>query len=90
VNDLPLSFRDWTRQAVCRDADPELFFSPAGEKGKARRQREAAAKVVCRACPARAACLAYSLATETASTRHGVWAALTPDERALRAKAVTA
>lgn len=79
---IPLAYRDWTLKAACRGADVDLFFSPDGEKGKARRARETAAKAVCRPCPARAQCLAYSLATETSSTRHGVWAAMTPDERA--------
>src|SRR5579871_3989095 len=44
---------DWTRYAACRDSDPDrLFVSGAA-------QHEA--KLVCKACPVRAQCLADAL-----------------------------
>ena len=35
---------EWQLQGSCRDADPRLFFHPEGERGPARRERDAAAR----------------------------------------------
>lgn len=53
---------DWP-DAACRDADPELFFHPDGEAGKARRERTEAAQAYCRTCRIQADCLQFALAT---------------------------
>jgi WhiB family redox-sensing transcriptional regulator len=77
----------WTERSACRDADPELFHSPDGDRdnneGAAdRRDREERAKAICGRCPVRGECLTYVLATESPSSVHGVWGGLTEDERA--------
>lgn len=52
---------DFRARAACRDVDPELFFS-AAEPGTAVYARDvAAAKAVCRRCPAATDCLAFAL-----------------------------
>jgi WhiB family transcriptional regulator, redox-sensing transcriptional regulator len=43
----------------CRDIEADLFF-PVGTIGPAQRQIDEA-KPICRACPARAACLAWAM-----------------------------
>lgn len=65
---------------ACESGDADLFTGPdlfEDEPDDARKAREAKAKVVCRGCPARAACLVYALA---ALPEAGVWAGLTTDE----------
>ena len=42
---------EWQLLGACRDADPTLFFHPEGERGPARRNRDAAAKAICATCP---------------------------------------
>jgi WhiB family transcriptional regulator, redox-sensing transcriptional regulator len=68
----------WQRDAACRNLGSWLFFAPDGERSSARRQREAAAKEVCRSCPVQAPCALYALATRQ---RYGVWGGLTEDDR---------
>jgi WhiB family redox-sensing transcriptional regulator len=61
---------DWTRFAACRDSDPDqLFVSGAA-------QHEA--KIVCKACPVRAQCLADALDNRV---EIGVWGGMTERER---------
>ena len=67
---------DWRGNASCRDTDPDLFF-PVGTTGPALEQI-AAAKAVCNACPAQAACLEFALATNQES---GVWGGTSEEER---------
>lgn len=67
---------DWRVKAACRDTDPDLFF-PVGTTGAALEQI-AAAKAVCNACEAQAACLEFALATNQES---GVWGATSEEER---------
>lgn len=71
----------WQLDAVCRGADSEIFFSPSGEGRTARRQREDAAKVVCRTCPVIAQCRQFALA---AGEPFGVWGGMTARERSLQ------
>jgi WhiB family transcriptional regulator, redox-sensing transcriptional regulator len=66
--------------AACRGRQ-DLFFGCDGETSPARRARVTRAAELCRACPARAACLEYALA---AGPEHGVWAGL--DEEQLNAE----
>ena len=67
---------DWRDYAACRDADPELFF-PDGDIRSAR-ARVQKAKLICRGCPVRAACLHWALAN---GQEAGIWGGLTEDER---------
>lgn len=67
---------DWRYRAACLDEDPELFF-PNGEGVPAQYQIEEA-KMVCRRCEVREECLSWALSIPE---RHGVWGALSEDER---------
>ncbi|OPG04074.1 hypothetical protein B1L11_38615 [Microbispora sp. GKU 823] len=64
---------------ACKTADADLFTGPDtdDEPDDARQAREAAAKAICRTCPARLACLDYAL---TAHPREGVWGGFTAEE----------
>ncbi|MBN0039359.1 WhiB family transcriptional regulator [Cellulosimicrobium cellulans] len=75
----------WANRAACLDEDPELFFHPEGETGRARRDREAGAKQVCAGCDVREVCLASALDRRE---RFGVWGGTGEEERAalLRAR----
>lgn len=53
----------WQRDAACRDADPELFFSNDD------RDRDAA-MALCGDCPVRTECLEHALTTREA---YGIW-----------------
>ena len=66
----------WRDDAVCRDADPDLFF-PVGTTGPARSDVDEA-KRICRACPAQTQCLSWAL--DHGGT-DGVWGGTTADER---------
>ncbi len=67
---------EWRHLAACRDSDPSLFF-PVGRTGMAVEQ-VAAAKVVCKDCPAQADCLEFALTTNQDS---GVWGGTSEEER---------
>lgn len=61
---------DWAPHGLCTESDPDALFV----QGKAQR----AAKVVCRACPVIAECLADALDNRT---EFGVWGGMTERER---------
>ncbi|GIU91331.1 MAG: transcriptional regulator WhiB [Acidimicrobiia bacterium] len=63
---------DWRELAACAASEVD-FFPPAGDV-----QAVVKAKAVCFACPVRAECLEYALATEQPE---GVWGGLTRRER---------
>jgi len=69
---------EWQLQGSCRDADPRLFFHPEGERGPARRERDAAARDICGACPVLQQCRSHAL---TVREPYGVWGGLTEDDR---------
>jgi WhiB family redox-sensing transcriptional regulator len=69
---------DWQLHAACRTVDPDVFFHPEGERGAARRNRDAAAKRVCAGCPVIAQCTAHALAVREP---YGVWGGMSEDER---------
>ena len=50
----------WRAEAACRGMKSSAFFSPPGERGPARKRREARALAVCRSCPARAECRTFA------------------------------
>jgi len=69
---------DWQLEGSCREADPTLFFHPEGERGPARRNRDAAALAVCAGCPVLQQCREHAL---TVREPYGVWGGLTEDDR---------
>ena len=84
---------DWRALAACRplpngqpSVDPEIFYPPENGGGRPYVQ----ARRICLGCDVRLDCLAYILSIESREgPRHGMWAAMSPDERmrAARAKA---
>ena len=70
---------DWQLRAACRGLGDAMFYPPANERGRYKRRREQAAKVVCATCPVIQPCLAWALSTGEA---YGVWGGLTAEERA--------
>jgi WhiB family redox-sensing transcriptional regulator len=69
---------EWQLQGACREADPTLFFHPEGERGPARRNRDAAARTICGSCPVMRECREHALAVREP---YGVWGGLTEDDR---------
>jgi WhiB family transcriptional regulator, redox-sensing transcriptional regulator len=69
---------EWQYEGACRHADPTLFFHPEGERGAARRRRDAAAKSICAACPVMEQCREHALAVREP---YGVWGGLSEDDR---------
>lgn len=67
---------DWRYKAACRNEDPDLHF-PDDRKGSSLPQI-AAAKAVCRRCPAVTQCLNLALREKL---DYGVFGGLTPSER---------
>lgn len=70
---------EWQLQAACRGMDSAGFFHPPGERRGARARRIEAAKTICQACPARAACLDHALRTREP---YGIWGGHSEAERA--------
>ena len=72
----------WEMRAACREVVTEVFFP--GDASKDPRKWDGA-RAVCGACPVRAECLADALAVEgnRATSRHGMFGGLTPEERAV-------
>jgi WhiB family redox-sensing transcriptional regulator len=69
---------DWQLQGLCRRENPDVFFHPEGERGPARRNRDARAKEVCQTCPVLVQCRAHALQVREP---YGVWGGMTEDER---------
>ncbi|ACQ81301.1 transcription factor WhiB [Beutenbergia cavernae DSM 12333] len=69
---------EWQYQGSCREAEPSLFFHPEGERGSARRRRDAAAKAICAACPVLQQCREHALRVREP---YGVWGGMSEDER---------
>lgn len=68
--------RSWMADALCRNADPALFFPDRG-------QPSAWALAVCARCPVREVCADYA---DAHYERHGVWGGLTFEQRMRRAR----
>jgi WhiB family redox-sensing transcriptional regulator len=73
-----LSSYEWQQWAACLQADPNLFFHPDGERGPARRLREAGALEVCADCLVHDACRRHAL---TVREPYGVWGGTTENDR---------
>lgn len=61
----------WTRDALCAQTDPELFYPDKGESVRP-------AKSVCKRCPVRTECLQHAL---DRNEYFGIWGGLSPNER---------
>jgi WhiB family redox-sensing transcriptional regulator len=57
-----------------------MFFSPHGERGRARAHRAERAKQICRECPVLRTCRTYALG---AGEPYGIWGGLDAAERAV-------
>jgi WhiB family redox-sensing transcriptional regulator len=66
----PVGVAEWAVNASCRTSDPDALFV----QGAAQNQ----AKVICRSCPVRVACLADALDNRV---EFGVWGGMTERER---------
>ncbi|MBY6365744.1 WhiB family transcriptional regulator [Rhodococcoides corynebacterioides] len=69
---------DWQMHGACRGVDSSVFFHPDGERGRARAQREARAKEMCRECPVLRQCRLHALAV---NEPYGIWGGLSEAER---------
>ncbi|MFB7776185.1 WhiB family transcriptional regulator [Streptomyces bauhiniae] len=69
---------EWQMRAMCRGMDSTVFFTPLGERGRARKRREEAARAICRSCPVSTACGSFAVAS---GQRYGVWGGRTEAER---------
>lgn len=68
---IDLTDQDWRAHGKCSETDPDLWFSVGAREHKA-------AKLICRTCPVKDACLAYAM---DAPVDHGIWGGLTERER---------
>ncbi|MGY5032953.1 WhiB family transcriptional regulator [Streptomyces sp. 900116325] len=68
----------WQNEAACRGMNSSVFFSPASERGKARRRREEAARAICRDCPVSNPCGRFARASQQ---KYGVWGGYTERDR---------
>lgn len=55
---------DWRYAALCRDTDPEQFFSVSGPESESYKKHIGEAKAFCRSCPVREECLSFALAKD--------------------------
>lgn len=55
----------WDEHALCRDADPDIFFGPKSDPTTTKK-----AIAVCNRCPVREPCLEFALKN---SIQYGVW-----------------
>ncbi|MBA9002496.1 MULTISPECIES: WhiB family transcriptional regulator [Thermomonospora] len=69
--------KHWTDHAICRGADPELFY-PINYSVPVMAEQVRAAKSICARCPVRAECLDWAL---RAGEPDGIWGGTTPEER---------
>jgi WhiB family transcriptional regulator, redox-sensing transcriptional regulator len=69
---------EWQHRAACLDAPAIIFFHPEGERGRARRDRDAIAITICERCPVIERCRQHALAVREP---YGVWGGLTEEDR---------
>ncbi|MEW2491410.1 WhiB family transcriptional regulator [Streptomyces sp. NPDC048411] len=58
-----LTLWEWQDHAACRGMDSTVFFSPPGERGATRAQREENALAVCSRCPVQNPCGRFAVTT---------------------------
>ncbi|QQG86644.1 WhiB family transcriptional regulator [Mycobacteroides chelonae] len=71
----------WQADALCRNADPELFFHPDWERGSARRLRQQRAREVCASCPVILRCRLFAI---DGKEPYGTWGGLSEEDRRRR------
>jgi WhiB family redox-sensing transcriptional regulator len=69
---------DWRELALCREVDPELFFTSGRVDASHNREQIRQAKSVCHRCPSASRCLVWSIETRQ---EYGVWGGLDEAER---------
>ena len=67
-----------TQAALCNGMSSDVFYTPEGITGRARRRHIRRAKEICLQCPVLRECRNYALAVEEP---FGIWGATTPQER---------
>jgi WhiB family redox-sensing transcriptional regulator len=67
----------WQLEASCRGMDVGVFYHPAAERNKARKQRIAQAKAICQQCPVIAECLDHALRVREP---YGIWGGRSEDD----------
>lgn len=72
-----LDVYEWQDRGSCRKAETILFFEPELGHRVLGKERERAAKGICRRCPVVAQCRSHGLAVE----EFGIWGGLTARER---------
>ncbi|MFF0050840.1 WhiB family transcriptional regulator [Streptomyces sp. NPDC005498] len=76
---LPLlSEWTWQEHAACRGMNSSMFFSPTGERGRERYEREERARAICHGCEVVEECTSMALDYEE---RYGVWGGMSATER---------
>ena len=71
--------QDWMGDAACRNADPDLFIGPEGEKPATQEMRENAARMICARCPVTGPCADWAFRT---GDHFSISGGMTPEERA--------
>ncbi|WP_344661124.1 WhiB family transcriptional regulator [Catenulispora subtropica] len=69
---------EWQASAACRGLASDRFFSPQGERGAARAERERSAREICEGCVVRDECARFAVES---GEQHGVWGGVTGRER---------
>lgn len=67
-----------TKTALCNGMSSDVFYTPEGVTGRARRRHIRHAKEICVQCPVLVECRNYALSVEEP---FGIWGATTPQER---------
>lgn len=81
IKRLPMPLQDvyeWQYDGLCREVDPEDFFSPEAERGTPKARREEAAKALCARCPVIEQCREHAL---TVQEPYGVWGGMSESDR---------
>ncbi|GGZ03308.1 WhiB family transcriptional regulator [Streptomyces olivaceoviridis] len=73
-----LSDWQWQQRAACRGMSSSTFFSPPGERGRARRDREERARRICGRCEVADICAATALKH---GESYGIWGGMSDADR---------
>ncbi|MGV9654598.1 WhiB family transcriptional regulator [Streptomyces sp. NPDC003328] len=68
----------WQSLAACRGLDSAVFYSPPGERGRAKLHRDRQAQEICATCSVRFQCANFALRY---GERHGVWGGMSENDR---------